>query len=296
MLYTQCPGCGIVFRIVAEQLRTANGQVRCGRCAHVFNALGTLSEEPLDHLGGRHAAPSPVAGHAAQGSPSVALGVRDHRISSDASPEAAAQGFPEVSAEPLEPIATRQELPFEVPENLPDIPAAPAASTPARHPPHRGRPVRRRKSRIWAFASACLLVVLLAQLAWFTRDSWLTEPRLRPLAQSAAALGLPLPPLRDPGPIELLSREIRPHPRLREALLARLSFRNNASLPQTLPRIEVTLFEHGGRIAGQRRFNADEYRTATTPSTLPSGGVLTVELELVDPGDAVTGFQIDFLP
>ena len=42
MLFTRCPDCGTTFRITADALRKANGQVRCGRCARVFNAYNEL--------------------------------------------------------------------------------------------------------------------------------------------------------------------------------------------------------------------------------------------------------------
>ncbi len=38
MLYTRCPACTTTFRITADALGEAGGQVRCGRCATVFNA------------------------------------------------------------------------------------------------------------------------------------------------------------------------------------------------------------------------------------------------------------------
>jgi predicted Zn finger-like uncharacterized protein len=44
-LYTQCAKCETVFRLSAEVLRAAGGQVRCGRCGEVFNALASLAED-----------------------------------------------------------------------------------------------------------------------------------------------------------------------------------------------------------------------------------------------------------
>jgi predicted Zn finger-like uncharacterized protein len=38
--------CETVFRLSAEVLRAAGGQVRCGRCGEVFNALARLAEDP----------------------------------------------------------------------------------------------------------------------------------------------------------------------------------------------------------------------------------------------------------
>jgi predicted Zn finger-like uncharacterized protein len=44
-VYTQCSKCETVFKISAEVLRAAGGQVRCGNCGEVFNALARLAEE-----------------------------------------------------------------------------------------------------------------------------------------------------------------------------------------------------------------------------------------------------------
>jgi predicted Zn finger-like uncharacterized protein len=44
-LFTQCPKCETVFKMSAEVLRAAGGQVRCGRCGEVFSALARLAED-----------------------------------------------------------------------------------------------------------------------------------------------------------------------------------------------------------------------------------------------------------
>ena len=43
-MYTQCPECGVAFRVTAEVLKQAAGKVRCGGCGIAFNALEHLSE------------------------------------------------------------------------------------------------------------------------------------------------------------------------------------------------------------------------------------------------------------
>ncbi|MGO9632608.1 MAG: DUF3426 domain-containing protein [Steroidobacteraceae bacterium] len=45
-MFTQCAKCETVFKLSAEDLRAAGGQVRCGRCGEVFNALARLAEDP----------------------------------------------------------------------------------------------------------------------------------------------------------------------------------------------------------------------------------------------------------
>lgn len=46
-MFTQCPNCATVFRVTAEVLRAAQGEVRCGVCATSFDALENLSEQPF---------------------------------------------------------------------------------------------------------------------------------------------------------------------------------------------------------------------------------------------------------
>jgi predicted Zn finger-like uncharacterized protein len=45
-VFTQCSKCETVFKLSAEVLRAAGGQVRCGKCGEVFNALAHLAEDP----------------------------------------------------------------------------------------------------------------------------------------------------------------------------------------------------------------------------------------------------------
>ncbi len=51
-MFTQCPKCESVFRLSAEVLRAAGGQVRCGRCGDVFSALARLAEDSTGFVGG----------------------------------------------------------------------------------------------------------------------------------------------------------------------------------------------------------------------------------------------------
>lgn len=44
-MFTQCSKCETVFKLSAEVLRAAGGQVRCGKCGEVFNALARLAED-----------------------------------------------------------------------------------------------------------------------------------------------------------------------------------------------------------------------------------------------------------
>lgn len=47
-MFTVCPKCTLTLAVTAEDLRTGQGYVRCGRCLNVFNALLALSEDSAD--------------------------------------------------------------------------------------------------------------------------------------------------------------------------------------------------------------------------------------------------------
>ena len=43
-MYTQCPDCVVAFKVTAEDLKQAGGEVFCARCGNAFSALSYLSE------------------------------------------------------------------------------------------------------------------------------------------------------------------------------------------------------------------------------------------------------------
>lgn len=46
-MMTRCPSCGTAFRVTEQQLAAREGKVRCGRCDTLFDALVTLSSDPV---------------------------------------------------------------------------------------------------------------------------------------------------------------------------------------------------------------------------------------------------------
>src|ERR1700728_3358539 len=54
-LFTQCSKCETVFKLSAEVLRAAGGQVRCGHCGEGFHALARLAEDSSSFTAGESA-------------------------------------------------------------------------------------------------------------------------------------------------------------------------------------------------------------------------------------------------
>ncbi|HEY6452234.1 MAG TPA: DUF3426 domain-containing protein [Steroidobacteraceae bacterium] len=83
-MFTLCPKCTLTLAVTANDLRMGQGYVRCGRCANVFNALLTLSEEPEE------SDPAPVATQADRASSSqIQAALRDAAAQTGADQEAA---------------------------------------------------------------------------------------------------------------------------------------------------------------------------------------------------------------
>ncbi|MDE2365997.1 MAG: zinc-ribbon domain-containing protein, partial [Betaproteobacteria bacterium] len=154
-LITRCPHCTTAFRVTPLHLQAHGGDVRCGRCAQVFNAFSTLStiQEPEagDLAKGRaegasgdtrhgwpaHGSavpavpdqekPSPAPGHEVTQS-EVRAEVRNEARVDMATPEAIA---PETTvAETVPEEAVVQEMPVpETPLSEASIPEAPIPET-----------------------------------------------------------------------------------------------------------------------------------------------------------------------
>jgi predicted Zn finger-like uncharacterized protein len=124
-VYTQCSKCETVFKLSAEVLRTAGGQVRCGNCGEVFNALARLAEDSSAFATGE----SPL----------------DLEARADSILESAAPQVAHVVAKEYEDFAppgvemARLEF-IDADEVKPPAAAAPAAAPPAAAPPAAGEP------------------------------------------------------------------------------------------------------------------------------------------------------------
>lgn len=103
-LITRCPACGTMFKVVTDQLKVSRGWVRCGRCAHVFDA--PLNLQPAGAVPSLPAeAPLPEAS-----------------TSKATAPEPPAQIELPAPSEPVE--HPEQVKPFEQPSS-PGVPARP---------------------------------------------------------------------------------------------------------------------------------------------------------------------------
>lgn len=261
-MLTRCPHCETTFRVTAEQLKARRGQVRCGACRGVFDALGSLVEElPV-------AFPPPPAAPASAEMPAVSEEPVPPTESIDVGELAAEEVAAETSAAEE---ATIEEPTVEV---LPDVseeaaePAAPApsAATPgSTAEPEPATEAEVRESAVaaaeaplppaweavsspplpprrwpWAVGVVLLFLSALGQLVFaFRTELAASSPELRPmLAAGCELFGCTVPRPRRP---ELLSIETSDLAPVGSGLLLTATLKNRAPFAQDYPALELTL-------------------------------------------------------
>jgi len=104
-VYTRCPDCATVFRVTADALRIAQGDVRCGVCSNTFNAIENLSEQAFQPEVELDDAPSPDDSMTVEELPGTEnIELADEPASEpelEPEPEPAQAAAPELAPEPV---------------------------------------------------------------------------------------------------------------------------------------------------------------------------------------------------
>lgn len=265
-MYTRCPQCQTVFRFTAAQLKARGGQVRCGRCQHVFRADRHLVERPAPAAG-----PRKRAVRKGQRPP-----VAPATVVESAPPRTA-------TAEPAPVTAIAEE------------PAPPHAAAPL----SRAAPAQTR-SAYWSLGILAAVLALLAQTVIFYGADLV---RNAPVLRATVALvcrGLPcqrLAPI-DMHRLDLVETQVTPHPRYDRALRVRATIVNRADRAQPYPLLEVTLMDSQGNVVARRAYSPRDYlgNPQAIADGLPPQVAVTVQLDITSPGPQASGFEILLLP
>lgn len=198
---------------------------------------------------------------------------------------------------PADTSESVRPLPFDLPDDLPELEPTEAAHGPLEESlgirPQRPRPVL-----LWSLLILLLLVTGVGQLLWFERERLMDYPQgHRLLAVACEIAGCRLPVIRAPERIRVISRSVTLHPSRQHALQLQLAFSNRAPADQPYPQILLNLFSDNEELVARRTFRPGEYLGLEQPpgGLLKSGQTVQVEIDLVDPGKDVTGFEFDFL-
>jgi predicted Zn finger-like uncharacterized protein len=292
-LFTSCPSCLKQFRIQASQLSAAAGQVECGVCSHQFSALARLSDVPLildefSYEFDYESAQKPLA---------VSLPEAEAEPEFDipaflSEKEGIANEVQYEAAESDNSVADEEALLNEFPKDiLGDLPDELREESPAK---------RSLLATIsWGLGAALLLIIIIAQLAWFNRDELLLRyPQLELVARKVCER-LQCETLRhkDISLIKLLNRDVRNHPLYEGNLLVNATMANKSETIQQFPVIQLALFNTGGEVIGYREFKPQEYLDDSIniqAGMLPESPIHFV-LEVSGPTKDAVSFEFHFL-
>ena len=306
-MFTDCPSCERLFRIRAAQLQAADGWVRCGYCAETFYALERLHDAPVKQappaLSDTERMDTPAqpiqppddvtVGQQDEAQAEAAAAQQDQPPLAGAEPEHAPAPdvqFADEATEPQQEATEAETADAAQDSELPDLP--PALD-------HEAEKTTASSSRfIWAGLIIILSMIALAQVAWFNRDRLLREyPALTTWAERLCErLQCDVIRFRDLSAIKLLNREVRTHPRFRDALLVRATMVNNAEYIQPYPQIELVIYVTNGQVISQGRFKpADYLGPAANPAAgMPSGAPIHFVLELAGAAQQAVSFEFQF--
>ena len=151
---------------------------------------------------------------------------------------------------------------------------------------------------IWKTGLALLAPLLLAQVAWGQRNELLQNPVSRSwIERGCVFLHCTLPLAREADSFVLLSRDVRPHPSVPNALIISATLRNDADVTQAFPTVEITLTDLDEQRIAMRRFKPAEYLgdARTLNSGLAAHASTALVFEVADPGKNAVAYEFKFL-
>lgn len=278
-MLTRCPSCATTFRVTPEQLKAKAGNVRCGECHGVFNALDTLIEEvPVIER-----PPEPVSEP-----------LTDPVAEPAAADEAAVPPAPTVEASPVEESSApdNPSIPADVPE--PDHPSAEHAFAPEpllheeEGPPPRRWP--------WALAGVAALLALAVQgLLTFRVELAVMNPGWRPPLEAlcdAAGCEVGLP--RKVEHVGIESSDLHPEADSPGRLRLVAALRNRAPFAQEFPYLELTLTDATDKALVRRVLAPADYlpKKANREAGIAASSDQSVSLLLEATGLPAAGYRL----
>jgi len=258
-MYTQCSTCLTIYQINADIVAKSRGKVRCAQCSTIFDSLRTLSEQPPDELDGQ---------------------LQPHTV--EVTP-------PQLQIAVKRPSSPQANL-FTSSKLSPHFSITPEFVTP---------PKSQQKFRPWMWITTNIILLLgfAGQFAYAKREWLLSNHQTRLwMDQICHFFQCQLPLSKDLAYMHLLSRDIRPHPSVSDALIISATLHNAAPFTQVFPEIEVTLSDLDDKILGKRRFRSADY--ISDPNLRENGMApnvsVALSLEIVEPAQHAVAFEFAF--
>lgn len=296
-MYTDCPGCHRQFHVYAAQLSAAGGMVKCGFCGEKFNALERLRDKPLTRppqepaVSGESKPPVepdfiiPEPDGKQGETEQAGIEAAESRAVSAAAdkPGLKPAGQTVTGRKPAASVSGPRRDSFKYSEALLEQPVQSSGWV---------------SRLLWGFGILLLIVFASTQVVWFNRDAIMnrypdTIPWFDRLCQK---FGCEIIRHRDPGSIELLNRDVRDHPRYKNALLVNATMINRSQTVQAYPVVQLNLFDVDGKLIAYRQFQPEDYLDDSInilQGMAPDVPVHFV-LEVLDSAKGAVSFEFEF--
>lgn len=300
-LVTSCPSCNASFYVLPDQLAAHRGDVRCGKCEHVFNALDRLAEV-ADEETLKKPEPIPQAPIVEEPIPTDIEIIAESDVTVSVEPETA------IPAEIQDTPTQGADIPNQEPPAISitdySIPASASILSPtmmddaAKNKTGKASGGSRSGfSKFLIFLLALILLLAgLAQAAYYLRSDIAARwPQYRPILEQACQhlqckvelpMNADLIVIDDSDLQEDLDRQGLIH------LYATLI--NTADHAQTYPLLELTLTDANDKPLLRRVFKAQEYLPAgaNIKRGVLSNEEINIKLSLTASGEAVAGYRL----
>ncbi|MDH5710766.1 MAG: zinc-ribbon domain-containing protein [Gammaproteobacteria bacterium] len=150
----------------------------------------------------------------------------------------------------------------------------------------------------WSVAILMLAASLFVEYAWFNRNELVANPQLRPyITQFCFITDCNTMDLREPGQIEMTTRNIYTHPNVRNALMISGTLINHAKFEQPYPNILIDFSDVRGEVIASRTFTPEDYLQIKATSLRPLAPEIPVNfnIEIQDPGKNAMTYEFSFL-
>jgi hypothetical protein len=279
----------------AEQLAARAGQVRCGKCNRVFDALEHLIEElalarpsrPATEVEVPHTV-NDAAGYAPE--PATAAEVGAH-----ADEPAPAQASP-VPAETAERAADTPEAAIAAPAMAEPANVDAGASSFDFGPVAVARPATPARRWPWLLGAIMLLLMLLAQAAYHYRSAiTLLFPETKPYAVAlCASLGCELPLPRRIEQMSIEASDLQADTTNPSVMVLSATLKNRAIFNQQHPLLELTLTDAQDQPVVRRVLTPQDYLSKAVDTQAGFGANTEIAIKVFIEGSQVkaTGYRL----
>ena len=299
-MITHCPSCHTHFRVHPGQLAARAGQVRCGKCGRVFDALEHLIEEsvPVHAPQSKHGPDAERAGTTeAEQLPEPAVAETDPILGEAQQPAIMETAFAQTEApappKPPEPEAKIAQLTGVMPEK-PGPVRHDSDAAGAFHFGPAARPAQ--PKRRWVWLTAAMLLLLLAQAAYQFRGTLiLLFPETKPYASALCArLGCDLPLPRRIDLMSIEASDLQADTNNPNVMVLSATLRNRAIFSQQHPLLELTLTDAQDLPLVRRVLSPQDYlgRAISTQAGFGANTELAIKVFIEGSQIKATGYRL----